>query len=277
MIVTNSFLSQGLDTLVTFNPICIYAETRLDDLLERFYSTGVHQWPVIDAQRHVIGIVSDDDIIRANQHNACEGEAPTAAEFMKTPALTLDSTRTPREALESLLDHHFQWLPITCEDKLWGLVNTSDYIRELAYSSHPARNTPIEKIFDPIPLLIDCHESVERASQRLAVARAEYAVVMEGECPLGVLSARDLRRHKCRAIARTLFEGGPPAAARAVDLLKTTCTVSSRIDVATAALMMFEHQAHGLVVSNRPSDLEGLVTQEQILRHLCATEAAHSG
>lgn len=282
MIVCNSFLSQTLDSLLTFNPICIYAETTLDDLLERLYSTGFHQWPVINTDRQVIGIVDDRDIVQValeyrtpvGVYKASRADLQIAVtHFMRQTVTTIDACATPSDVLETLLTSGLSSVPVTRNGMLWGVITISDYVREFAYSSHPVRQVPLQTVYDPTPLMVRGSDSLEEIDQQLRQEKEAYAVVMEGACPLGVVSSHDLRRHQCRGIARSLFAGTTESAARGIDIIKPAHVIAPKADLGTAAAALFENQAQALMVCNRPSELSGLITQEQILGHLIEAEA----
>src|SRR6187551_1161487 len=57
----------SLGTLVTFNPWTVGPTALVEEIATRFTELGVHHVPVVDADRHVIGIVSETDLLRARQ------------------------------------------------------------------------------------------------------------------------------------------------------------------------------------------------------------------
>ena len=62
----------SLGTLVTFNPWTVGPTALVEEIATRFTELGVHHVPVVDADRHVIGIVSETDLLRAaNRGGPC--------------------------------------------------------------------------------------------------------------------------------------------------------------------------------------------------------------
>lgn len=283
MIVSHSFLTQGMDTLVTFNPISVHEEVTLDELLERLYSTGFHHWPVVDDQQHVIGMISDQDIVKAATEryiaNASREECRqnyqvSIRSFMKRQVETLDHSGSPREALSRILERGIHCLPVTKNDVLWGMITTTDFIREFAYSSHPVRDIPVGETYDTDPQIVEIDTPIDEVRKLFIEGCLSYVLVVQGDCPLGVITARDLRRHCCRQMARTLFDGGLGETSKAIDLLKTTSCLQRTSNLGQAATTMYEQQINAVMVCPRGEERYGVITEEAILRRICQMELA---
>jgi len=279
MIVTKSFLSGGLDTLVTFNPISISPDTSLRVLLERLYTTGFHHWPVVDEDQVVVGMVSDLDIIHSASESWAAGAAisETAAEvpvssFMRRPVITVDSEGTPLEGLRTIVENGFGSVPVIHKGKLWGMVTISDYVREFAHSSHSTRTTPVASIMERSPIQIGGDDTLEMVQQYMLIHQARYAVVMEGECPIGVISARDIRQRLCRVMAHSAISQTDASQVRAAELVKLSVSVSPQSNMGEASITLYEHQTQAAMVCSRGNELRGLITQEQMMALLYHAE-----
>ncbi len=109
---------------------------------------------VIDAERHVLGIISDGDLLRRSQQAAHPGllarlrrlmgnatptePAPllaateTAADLMSTPVITIPLTATPAKALHLMVQHGIKRLPVVDENgRLLGLLGRASLLRGL--------------------------------------------------------------------------------------------------------------------------------------------------
>ncbi|RCS44691.1 CBS domain-containing protein [Bremerella cremea] len=281
MIVRESFLSHGIESLVTFNPICIHRDTQLDELLERLYSTGFHHWPVIDNEKRLIGIVSDQDIVRA----AAEREAASTnfqvprdslqisiADIMQTHLVTIDAQETGQTALARFLESGYHSLPVTQGENLVGMITTSDFIREFAYSQHPAKDVAVSQIYDRLPHLIDSETTLDNMRIELLSHHAKYCLVTQGEYTLGVLSERDLRRQKCREIAQTLYHEKPAQVTRAIELIRPNHHVPSNTTLGDVAQWMNEAQANVVMVCSRDLLQNGVISQEHLLQYVANYE-----
>lgn len=283
MIVSQSFLTRGLETLVTFNPISVHADDTLDELLERLYTTGFHHWPVVDDQQHVIGMISDQDIVRAateryianTSFEQCRQSYQVCIRsFMKRHVETIDHAASPREALGRILELGVHCLPVTKEGALWGMVTTTDFIREFAYSSHVVRDDVVQDVYDSDPLFVEIDTSVEEIRKLFIEKGLSYVLVAQGQSPLGVITARDLRRHCCRQMARTLYDGQLGDTGIAIDLLKTTSCLMRTCSLGHAATTMYEQQINAVMVCPKGEEYSGVITEDHVLRRIYQVETA---
>jgi CBS domain-containing protein len=114
-------------------------------LLSRHRISGV---PVCDADRQVLGVVSEADILRKEEGRPprsstgvlswlFEGDdeslakvgARTAGEAMTSPAITIEPGRPVSEAARLMLERQVNRLPVVLEDKLVGIVTRADLVR----------------------------------------------------------------------------------------------------------------------------------------------------
>ena len=54
-----------LGTVVTYNPLSLSVDNTLVDILRLWTAMEFHDWPVIDDERRLVGLLSEGDIIRA--------------------------------------------------------------------------------------------------------------------------------------------------------------------------------------------------------------------
>src|SRR4029079_15830013 len=91
----------SLGTLVTYNPWSIGPEALLDEIAARFEELHCHHVTVVDDERHVLGMVSETDLIRARQSqrlamavtgggDEAESAAMVARDAMSRDVLTIE-------------------------------------------------------------------------------------------------------------------------------------------------------------------------------------------
>jgi CBS domain-containing membrane protein len=97
---------------------------------------GIHHLPVIDADEHVIGLITYHRILEAwishgdpNKEAAGQvaGEVPVDM-LMEKNVLTVDVETTAAEAARLLETNRFGCLPVTKDDKLVGIVTNADFV-----------------------------------------------------------------------------------------------------------------------------------------------------
>lgn len=93
-------------------------------MLDGFFS-GM---PVIDDEQHVIGIITEFDLLKVLRRGK-EGLAATAAEVMTKEPIVLDIDQTVEEAIDLMTLHHIIRLPVVQNGKLVGVVSRSNILR----------------------------------------------------------------------------------------------------------------------------------------------------
>ncbi|TWT34185.1 CBS domain-containing protein [Blastopirellula retiformator] len=274
MATAKPILDQSLSTIVTYNPMSASLETTIEELLEQVYMVGFHHWPVIDESRHVVGIISDEDVVRtAAAHEAANlsnrfrkaGGPVCVSEFMSRRVYTISFDTDVSVALQLMLDKEINSLPVTEDECLSAMVTSTDFLREFSYSDHEASRAPVKPHVDTTPVQVPFDASIEHVKFACEVEGAMYAVVMNGDFPLGVVSRRDIRRAKSRDLARVMYLNEDPKTIRASDIIRESHFILQTDSLRSAASTMHEMQLQALVVANRQNDLVGILTQESIL------------
>jgi acetoin utilization protein AcuB len=84
----------------------------------------IHHLPVVDAHNHVVGVVSDRDLLRPN----VAGEE-RLARVMRHPAHTVRANTPAHHAAALLWQHKIGSLPVVATDgQLIGIVTVSDFL-----------------------------------------------------------------------------------------------------------------------------------------------------
>lgn len=121
------------DSIVTIGEIAtasVVAISSSDTVLSAFeemQNHEIHHFPVVDAKRKLVGIVSDRDLVRhlAEQHG--RGEKVTAA--MTRKVVFVHPTKPAHEAVQLLIDFGISCLPVVDDEGLLvGIVTTRDIL-----------------------------------------------------------------------------------------------------------------------------------------------------
>lgn len=189
----------GLGTLVTYNPTVVATDATLDTVEELFERHDIRHAPVVDSQRHLVGIVSLLDVQRA-RNGGCYVSADgfeeagdlRVADVMQSPVVTVRSDDTPLSALRVLLSHGFHSVPIVTDEKLVGIVTSSDFLRELSYGDDPLFREPLVRHILSEQAQIDAQKTLLAAGQKMKSMGVDHLAVVSGGLPLGYVSRRDL-------------------------------------------------------------------------------------
>src|SRR6478752_6877636 len=199
----------NLGTLVTYNPWAVAPTAVLDEIAARFAELRIHHVPVVDAERLVIGIISDTDLLRARQLNRVvlvgssgddTGEAPRvfARDVMSRHVISISKDGNLRDALALLLKWHIHMLPVVDGDRLVGVISSRDFLREFSYGEMPGSREPVSSLLSgKPPEAMPPETTLDEALLAMQETGVNCLVIGQGDCPVGVVAQRDIVREKC--------------------------------------------------------------------------------
>jgi CBS domain-containing protein len=138
--------------IMTTEVLTVTPETPLKQVAEILARRGISGAPVVDEEMHVLGVVSEADIIvresrvrqpdalsrmmlRRSNSMATKRAARTAGEAMTLPAITLTPSRRVDVAAALMLDRGINRLPIVdAQGVLVGIVTRADLVEAFVHS-----------------------------------------------------------------------------------------------------------------------------------------------
>lgn len=128
-------------------------DARLEEIVQALEQSRRRRAVVVDGERHVLGIITDGDLLRRSRQAAHPGllarlrslvggqeeitaalpdADETAAELMTAPAITVQITTSIAEALHLMTEHAVKRLPVVdAESHLVGLLGRASVLRGL--------------------------------------------------------------------------------------------------------------------------------------------------
>jgi CBS domain-containing protein len=137
---------------MTENVFTVTADIPLKVVATRMLEYGVSGLPVVEEGDHVVGVVSETDILfkervaperkgvvdwlvhYAEDPPLAKLDARTAGDAMTTPAVTIASGRSVADAATMMLDLRVDRLPVVDSGRLVGIVTRSDLVRAFTRS-----------------------------------------------------------------------------------------------------------------------------------------------
>jgi CBS domain-containing protein len=132
-------------SVMTTDVLTVTPETTLKQVAELLAARGISGAPVVDDNHHVVGVVSEADILAKERwpHRPTRVErllgrdrvdpkttARTAGEAMTSPAVTIGADRRVDAAAALMLDRRVNRLPVVdAEGLLVGIVTRADLVR----------------------------------------------------------------------------------------------------------------------------------------------------
>ncbi|MBO0743956.1 MAG: CBS domain-containing protein [Candidatus Dormibacteraeota bacterium] len=122
------------------NVVAACPQTSFQEIAHILISHRISAVPVVDTERHVLGVVSADDLLTIQPHSfrysqrasrVAPGRAAgrTAGELMSAPALVIEPDTTIARAADLMQARHVKRLPVVDgERRLLGIVARSDLL-----------------------------------------------------------------------------------------------------------------------------------------------------
>lgn len=138
--------------VMTENTFTVRPDTPLKLVATRMLEYGVSGMPVVDDGDHVVGVVSETDVLYkertapdrkgvvdwlvhyGDDPPLAKLDARTAGDAMTTPAVTIPSGRTVEDAATLMLDLRIDRLPVVDSGRLVGIVTRTDLVRAFTRS-----------------------------------------------------------------------------------------------------------------------------------------------
>jgi len=155
--------------LMTEHVLTIGPEAPIKDVAKILVEHRVSGLPVCDIEGHVLGVVSEGDILY-KEHDPTEGhlggplgwivdgspnflgavkaKALTAAKAMTSPAVTIAPYESASEAARLMCERRVNRLPVVKDDKLVGIVTRADLVRAFTRTDEQIKQEIEEEVLE---------------------------------------------------------------------------------------------------------------------------------
>jgi CBS domain-containing protein len=272
--------STQLGTLVTYNPWSVGPTTLLDEVAERFAQLGIHHVAVVDAERRTVGILSETDLLRARQAQRTvlvgagasdTGDAPLvfARDVMSRDIVSIPTSADFRQALDLLLQRRIHALPVVDQGRLVGMISSRDFIREFSYGELPGSREPVSTLLRAKPPEgLAPTTTLDEALLAMHEEGVACLSVVQGDCPIGVVTQRDIVREKCRLDEQAALLGEERAASSVMLVARSSPPIRSGQRLCEVAAAMIDQSLAAVTVVNQSNRLLGLMTEDDLLKVL---------
>ena len=123
---------QAIKDIMTNQFPAIYAHTELTDIIEQLQSHGLFGAPVIDAQKQLIGFISEQQLLNPLLQNSyfCDGKI-IAQDLMSKDVLAVKSNMLVVDLATQMQGDKPKIYPVVEDNKVIGLVTRSRVINAL--------------------------------------------------------------------------------------------------------------------------------------------------
>lgn len=110
--------------IMTHSVITIGPEETIQDVARLLSDYHISGAPVVDAEGHMIGLVTEADLISK--------DGKRVADIMTTRIMTAQEDTPVEQIAQILTSNRFKRLPVVRDDRLVGVVSRSDIVRMMA-------------------------------------------------------------------------------------------------------------------------------------------------
>ena len=292
-----------VSSIMTRDVIAVTADTPAKRVIELLLGQLFKAVPVIDDQRHVIGIITEDDLLekaemparlavvgRLEQEDLREFLAQirhekTAQHIMTQPVYTVEEDAALGHVAQQMVERNFTRFPVVdAQKRLVGMVSRLDILRAVAgngqreqeHAPVPKQGQTLGEIMTPIVPSVYINDDLVDVLQEMLKTNITYVVVLdEQQRPAGVITEGDLvarvtpvvRRSLLRAIAdRVVGTGLMRGHALACDVMsEQVLTALQEMTVPEAITLMLREGRKRIVVVDEAKHPIGIVDRQTLL------------
>lgn len=111
--------------------ISIGPEATVAEAIGRLVQNNIGSLPIVDDQEHLIGIISERDVLRGIHNHGERFYSMRVSEFMTRGTVTCDLEADVNAVMGQMSDRRIAKVPVLHEEKLVGIVSVGDVIKVL--------------------------------------------------------------------------------------------------------------------------------------------------
>lgn len=183
-------MCRTVENVMTRDVVCVNKDTGYKDMVKLLAARRVSAMPVVDDGRHVLGVVSEADLLlkqekparpgirllstRRRRRERAKAKATVAAALMSQPAITISTQATLTEAARRLHAAGVKRLPVVdAVGRLVGIISRVDLLKMFLRSDEALHREIVEDIILGDLLM---------GPNRFDVHVEDGVVVLQGRC-----------------------------------------------------------------------------------------------
>lgn len=244
-----SILSHKITTLTVVDTVAKALEIMAD--------YAISSVVICDDTNHPIGIFTEHDALKVVAE-AIETSVHLEAVMTRNP-FCVAQTMQMHDAYAMMEEKHFRHLIVIDEEGHFvGVITEGDFLRHIGLE-HLTKFKTVAEAMSESPLIVELNTTLVEAAALMNERRTDYAIVLSGGMPIGVITERDIA-HRCAREVDFCHESVASLYHRDIVLIE------KEIALHHAASMMEEHGVHQLIVVDAQGNLSGILTRHDVLR-----------
>ncbi len=204
-----------------------------------------------------VGIFTEHDALRvvAEKMDTVMG----LSEMMTHEPLCVEETMPLHDAYALMDDKEYRHLVVIDESgRFKGVVTEGDFLRHLGLE-YLTKSKIVADTMTNAPLIVELKMALTQAATLMKNHQCDYALVLDGACPIGMVTERDIV-HRCA-------QGGDNLGDEIVEDLchRDIHFIQKGAELHYAISMMEQHGVHQLVVVEGEDTFSGVISRHDIL------------
>jgi CBS domain-containing protein len=122
-------INEPVKEIMTTEPVCVKETANLKDVINTFIEKNVGGMPVVDKDHKLVSMITERDVLKHLKEDIDKTEK--IDKYMtKNPIIATAGERL-KDVARTMLRNGFRRLPVISEDKLVGMITSTDFIRLL--------------------------------------------------------------------------------------------------------------------------------------------------
>ncbi len=122
-------INEPVKEIMTTEPICVKESANLKEVINLFIEKNVGGMPVVDRDYKLVSLITERDILKHLKEDIDKNEKIDGY-TTKNPIVATAGERL-KDVARTMLRNGFRRLPVISEDKLVGMITSTDFIRLL--------------------------------------------------------------------------------------------------------------------------------------------------
>lgn len=193
-------INEPVKEIMTYNPVCVRENTPLKEVIEVFLEKNVGGAPVVDKENILLSLITERDVI-GYLIESIEGRS--VQEYMIEDPIVATPGMRLKDVARVMLRNGFRRLPVVSEDRLVGMVTSTDFIRLLGSdwafnrmttgNVREITNVRVEEVMTRDPVRVRREDSLRAtAEMMLREGIGALPVVEERDRLVGIITEKDI-------------------------------------------------------------------------------------
>ena len=197
----SALYNEPVESITVKNPVYVYVDEGLKEALIRMVIYGAGILPILNRDDSVYGVITEHDLVKYLQGLVSTGIK--VSECMSSPVITINSSATLKEAMETMVKYGFRRLPVVEDGVVVGIITSVDIVRALGahkllekVSSRDLREAisiPVEELMTTNLVAVEPSEDLASAVNTMLSKNVSSVLVVDKSGVLkGIVTERDV-------------------------------------------------------------------------------------